>query len=161
MKRTTNILDRIGSLIPGYAGYAKRDNQRKADKALRSYISLKMKEVEVSMQELMRKVMRENPHLPIMEMEEIRKACSTIADKIGLATYGTSGLFDKEQIKDDELAQIYTLDERLLDQANHMHLLVQQEQEVSFLMAALRTKLKEIENLFNERSHFIQFNGKI
>jgi hypothetical protein len=161
MKREINILDRIGSLIPGYAGYAKRDNQRKADKALRSFISIQLKKVEDSVQELMRKAMRENPHLPIMEMEEIRKACSTIADKIQLATYGTSGLFDKEQIKDDELSQIYTLDERLLDQANHMHLLVQQEQEVSILMAALRTKLKEIENLFNERSHFIQFNGKI
>jgi len=161
MKRTTNILDRIGSLIPGYAGYAKRDNQRKADKALRSFISIQLKKVEDSVQELMRKTMRDNPHLPITEMEEIRKACSTIADKIGLAVYGASALFDKEQIKDDELVQIYTLDERLLDQANHMHLLVQQEQEVSFLMAALRTKLKEIENLFNERSHFIQFNGKI
>jgi hypothetical protein len=68
MKRTTNILDRIGSLIPGYAGYAKCDNQRKADKALRSYISIKLKEVEVSLQELMRKAMRENPHLPITEM---------------------------------------------------------------------------------------------
>jgi predicted nucleic acid-binding protein len=161
MKRTTNILDRIGSLIPGYAGYAKRDNQRKADKALRSFISIQLKKVEDSVQELMRKTMRDNPHLPITEMEEIRKACSTIADKIGLAAYGASALFDKEQIKDDELVQIYTLDERLLDQANHMHLLVQQDQEVSFLMAALRTKLKEIENLFNERSHFIQFNGKI
>lgn len=63
MKRETTILDRIGSLIPGYAGYAKRDNQRKADKALRSYISLKLKEVEDGMQELMRKTMRGNPHL--------------------------------------------------------------------------------------------------
>jgi len=99
MKRTTNILDRIGSLIPGYAGYAKRDNQRKADKALRSYISLKLKEVENGMHELMRKAMRDNPHLPIMEMEEIRKACSIIADKIGLAVYHRSYTIQRIQNK--------------------------------------------------------------
>jgi hypothetical protein len=46
MERTTNILDRIGSLIPGYTGYTKRDNQRISNKVLRNQITSRLDAVE-------------------------------------------------------------------------------------------------------------------
>lgn len=39
-ERNVNLLDRIGSIIPGYIGYAKRDNQRISDKLLRDKLLL-------------------------------------------------------------------------------------------------------------------------
>jgi hypothetical protein len=159
MKRTTNILDRIGSLIPGYQGYAKRDNQRKSDKELRETISLRLDEVEKDINMLLKKVVIGDKDLNFLEVEEIRKGCSTISSKIRFASYGATALFDKEQIKEDELETIYCFDEQLLEQANHLLLIFKQDQEANFLVAATRNRLKEIEGAFNERSHFIQFKG--
>ncbi len=159
MKRTTNILDRIGSLIPGYQGYAKRDNQRKSDKELRETISLRLDEVEKDINMLLKKVVIGDKDLNFLEVEEIRKGCSTISSKIRFASYGATALFDKEQIKEDELETIYCFDEQLLEQANHLLLIFKQDQEANFLVEATRNRLKEIEGAFNERSHFIQFKG--
>lgn len=159
MKRNTNILDRIGSLIPGYKGYAKRDNQRKSDKELRETISLRLDEVEKDINTLLKKITKGDYALNFLEVEEIRKGCSTISSKIRFASYGATALFDKEQIKEEELETIYCFDEQLLEQANHLLLLCKQEQEPNFLVAATRNRLKEIEGVFNERTDYIQFKG--
>ena len=34
MERSKNIFDKLGSLIPGYRGYAERDSRRNCDKLL-------------------------------------------------------------------------------------------------------------------------------
>jgi hypothetical protein len=46
MDRVKNIFDRIGSLIPGYSGYADREGRRNCDKVLRDSIVVKLIEVE-------------------------------------------------------------------------------------------------------------------
>jgi len=35
MQRSINIFDKLGSLIPGYKGYAERNNRRQSEKLLR------------------------------------------------------------------------------------------------------------------------------
>ena len=158
MKRTTNILDRIGSLIPGYSGYAKRDNQRISDKLLRDKIAARLVEVENAINDMQKKAARREIDVDLLILEELRKGCSTLSAKIRNATYGASALFDKEQIKEEELQEIYRLDEYILDQVEHLNLLMQQEQEANFLVAAIRLKLKEVEKAFSERTDYIQFN---
>lgn len=159
MKRTTNILDRIGSLIPGYSGYAKRDNQRISDKLLRNQIATRLVEVENAINDMQKKAARREIDVDLLILEELRKGCSTLSAKIRNAAYGASALFDKEQIKEEELEEIYRLDEYILDQVEHLNLLMQQDHEANFLVAAIRSKLKEVENAFNERKDYIQFKG--
>ena len=38
MERKKNIFDKIGSLIPGYIGYAERDSRRVCDQKIRKEI---------------------------------------------------------------------------------------------------------------------------
>jgi hypothetical protein len=45
-QRKVNILDKIGSLIPGYQGYATRDNMRISDKQIRTNASEKLIRIE-------------------------------------------------------------------------------------------------------------------
>ena len=47
----------------------------------------------------------------------------------------------------------------MLDQVEHLKLLIEQDHETNFLVAAIRSKLKEVEKAFNERENFIRFNG--
>jgi hypothetical protein len=50
-QRKVNILDKIGSLIPGYSEYATRDNMRNSDKLIRIYASEKLIRIEEIMEE--------------------------------------------------------------------------------------------------------------
>lgn len=158
-ERNVNLLDRIGSIIPGYIGYAKRDNQRISDKLLRDKIATRLVEVENAINDMQKKAARREIDVDLLILEELRKGCSTLSAKIRNATYGASALFDKEQIKEEELEDIYRLDEYILDHVEHLSLLIQQDQEANFLVAAIRSKLKDMEKLFNERTDYIQFNG--
>jgi hypothetical protein len=101
--RKVNILDRIGSLIPGYIGYSKRDNQRKTDKLLPFKIASQLEEVQSTINSLQKKATRGDVDCDIMILEELRKASSTLCSKIRHAAYGASALFDSEQIKEGEL----------------------------------------------------------
>jgi hypothetical protein len=159
MKRHVNILDRIGSLIPGYSGYAKRDDQRRSDKLLRDQIASRLDAVENAINDMQKNASRGEMAVDLRLLEELRKGCSTLCSKIRHAAYGTSALFDKEQIKEEELQEIYRLDEFIFDDVEHLNLLMQQEHEVNFLVAAIRSKLKDVENAFNERTKYIQFKG--
>lgn len=159
--RTTTILDRIGVLIPGYSGYKTRDEQRRTDKQLREHIAKRLEESERFLNDLVKGAVKGEIETNILELEESRKACSTISTKIRFATYGVSAFFDKEQIQENELHEIYRFDEHLLDQVNHIQLLLKQEHDSNFLNAALRSKLKEIEKILADRTSYIQFNGRI
>lgn len=155
--RKVNILDRIGSLIPGYSGYAIRDAQRLSDKLLREKIANRLEEVENTINSLQKAAARGEVEIDLMILEELRKGCSALCSKIRHAAYGASALFDREQIKENELQEIHQLDELVLVQAEHLVLITKQDQEVNFLSAAMRSKLKAVEKAFNDRSNFIQF----
>jgi hypothetical protein len=158
-KRNVTILDRIGILIPGYTGYAKRDNQRISDKLLRDQIASRLDAVENAINDIQKNAVRGEIGVDLLVLEELRKGSSTLSAKIRNAAYGASALFDKEQIKEEELQEICRLDEIILDQVEHLNLLIQQGHEANFLVAAIRSKLKEVEKAFNERTDYIQFKG--
>ena len=46
MERLKNIFDKIGSLIPGYSGYAEREGRRNTDKILREKIFQTILDIE-------------------------------------------------------------------------------------------------------------------
>lgn len=158
-ERNVNLLDRIGSIIPGYIGYAKRDNQRISDKLLRNQIADRLVEVEEAINEMQKNAARGQNSIDLLELEELRKGCSTLSAKIKNTSYGASALFNKEQIKEEELDEIYRLDEYILDQVEHLSLMIQQEQEAIFLVTAVRSKLKDVGKAFRERTDYIQFKA--
>ena len=59
MDRKKNIFDKIGSLIPGYMGYAEREGRRNCDKILRNEIVSKLSEIEKILYEQMRKALKQ------------------------------------------------------------------------------------------------------
>ena len=73
--RKVNILDRIGSLIPGYSGYAIRDTQRLSDKLLREKIANRLEEVEIGERLCDREVEgRRGRPVVVVEVEEADEA---------------------------------------------------------------------------------------
>jgi hypothetical protein len=160
LERPVNIFDRIGSLIPGYTGYAKRSNQRSSDKLIRERIALRLGDAEEAINSVISKTLRKEECIELLKAEELRKDCSTLSSKVRYAAYGASALFDREQIKDDELDEIYRLDEQLLEHVNSLFLIVNQHNVSDQWYDDIRSMLMKIKNLNDQRSIYIQFMEK-
>jgi hypothetical protein len=155
-QRKVNILDKIGSLIPGYSEYATRDNMRNSDKLIRIYASEKLIRIEEKIEEKKKELILNQKIQEATEFEQVRKNINTLASKIKYAQYGETAFFSLNQIKEDELEQIQNLDLQILERVSLMEVLIETKLEESVTAAALNQNVKEIDKAFQERNHFIQ-----
>ena len=151
MDRKTNILDKLGSLIPGYRGYAERDGRRNCDKQLRSTLSLKLFECENILVNRINEAIT-NSDKPLMRKVEIcRKSINTTQSKVNYAPYGESGFFSDQQIKEDELMKIYHFDLDMAEVVNEIENIILNH-DIEIIMK----KLSELDNVLSSRNQFIR-----
>ena len=151
MKWNINILDKIGTLIPGYKGYVERDGRRNCDKQLRSILSLKLFECENILVNRINEAIT-NSNKPLMrKVEDYRKSIDTTQSKINYAPYGESGFFSDEQIKEDELMKIYHFDLEMAEVVDQIENIIL-EHEIEIIMK----KLFELDNILSSRNQFIR-----
>ncbi len=133
MKRKPSFFEKIGSLIPGYKGYADRDSRRNCDKLMRKTISDKFMNFEKDMNDWSLQAFRKKEKETMRAIEHLRKELNTLKSKIEYAPYGASSFFADQQIKEEELFEIYQFDHDLLDFAekiilcDHTHLEIIEE----------------------------------
>jgi hypothetical protein len=151
MDRPVNIFDKIGSLIPGYSGYAERNNRRQCDKLLREKIALTINSAEKLISKHIAASIKANELAQLNESEECRKKLNTIRDKIKFAPYGESAFFSSAQLKDDELLTIYQKDFALLDKANEIVRSIPDSDDKSILKI-----IDAFEGMLNERNEYIK-----
>lgn len=113
MKREKNIFDKLGSLIPGYCGYADRDSRRNCDKVLRDKITDNIIICEKILNNRLKKLIKSKKLTALQDMEECRQKMNTLSDKIKYSPYGESAFFSDLQIKEAELKTIYQLDYKM------------------------------------------------
>jgi len=151
MERTVNILDKIGSLIPGYRGYAERDGRRNCDKQLRSILSSKLIECENTLVNRINEAIT-NSDKPLMRKIEVcRKLINTTQSKINYAPYGESGLFSDQQIKEDELMKIYHFDLDMAEVVCEIENIILEHN-----IESIMKKLSELDNVLRSRNQFIR-----
>lgn len=114
MKRSKNIFDKIGSLIPGYRGYAERDLRRDCDKLLRTQLSTKLLSFQKKVDKEIKKLIDLKEFDELVKYESLRKKINTLAGKIEFAPYGESAFFSSNLIKEDQLEKIYEFDYEIL-----------------------------------------------
>jgi len=151
MERPGNISDKIGSLIPGYKGYAERDGRRNCDKQLRSILSSKLFECENILVNRINEAIT-NSNKPLMrKIEVIRKSINTTQSKVNYAPYGESGFFSDQQIKEDELMKIYHFDLDMAEVVFEIENIIL-EHDIEIIMK----KLSELDNVLRSRNQFIR-----
>ncbi len=151
MERTANILDKIGSLIPGYRGYAERQGRRTCDKKLRVTIVSKMNLIENEIQTKIDNAISNKDTVLMNALESCRKKLNTLKSKIDYAPYGETGLFSDKQIKEDELQEIYTNDLELAEYTDAFTISINDAGS-----EYIQQKITDIENLFEQRSQYIK-----
>ena len=152
-KEPKNIFDKIGSIIPGYRGYAERDGRRICDKALRTKIAEEINKCDILLTNRIKSEIKKKNLESLQENEECRQKLNTLADKIRYAPYGESSFFGDAQIKEDELLKIYQLDYDLFS-------LLQESEKyiVCTTIVDILTYIKSIETLINKRNDYIKDN---
>ena len=153
--RKRNIFDAIGKYIPGYAGYANRDERRNNDKKLRDIIctilNSSINNIEV---QLINLVKNENL-VGAAKLETFRKELETLCAKIRTLPYGSSAFFSENQIQDEQLDLIYYYDERLLNSAGVLSTSFTKIEENIFEIEAASAALHLMKEILTERTNYI------
>lgn len=150
MTRKKNIFDKIGSLIPGYRGYSERDGRRNTDKSLREEISKRMYEIEKQINALIEDAMSEKDFNRMKSLEKSRKKTNTLNSKIKYSPQGTTGFFSDEEIKENELLEVYKID------LNIFNIITQiEEKMISESLDEIENLLKQLEKTIFDRNIYI------
>lgn len=147
MKRTTNIFDKIGTLIPGYRGYQEREGRRECDRQLREQIADKLSEIEKKVSALIDKAELSE----LNEIEKNRKKINNLKDLIKYAPYGASAFFSDSAIKETELEEIYQMDLDVLDFVNKLEAGIEKNN-----LSDLNISIQKTEESINKRNQHLK-----
>ena len=162
VKDSRNLLEKLGSVIPGWKGYQERQERRKADQLMRQTLAEKMaaqrKRLDVAQQELINSG-------KIDLVDDVGRAVTqlqTFIDRVRLASYGYSGLFDAVKINQDELEQMYNFDmalfqyvERLSSANDRLREAIPSGQGLVDIIRIVQDICREAKSTFDEREHVI------
>jgi hypothetical protein len=143
--RKINVFDKIGTLIPGYSGYAERDSRKNCDKKLRIFLSERLKRFEKIVETI-----NESKLENLAYLETLRKKTSNLSSKIIFAPYGSNAFFSDQKIDSNELDVIYNHD-----------LEISEKIETLFLDNAINNNeavniISSVEDILMSRNNFIK-----
>ena len=150
MEKRKNILEKLGSLIPGYSGYAERDGKRTADKVLRTGIADKLEATEKALYTRMNNAILQKDKEGMHTLESCRKEVNTLCSKIRHAPYGETSIFADVKIKEAELDRIHELDLGLLEAARSL-----EEGAEDAGMVELDELIKRVASGLEERENYL------
>jgi hypothetical protein len=150
-KRSVSIFDKIGTLIPGYNGYAARDEKRNDDKKFRDELSRIIGQSETLIEKHQQQLIKTGEINLCKEWETARKAVNTIYAKVKNATYGESSFFSNNQIKETELEEIYNLDYKMSELVHLIFKITQADINEVMSAGLIVKQVNEIDNILNQR----------
>jgi hypothetical protein len=162
VKGSRNLLEKLGSIIPGWKGYQERQERRSADQLMRQTLAEKLaaqrKRLDVAQQELINSG-------KIDLVDDVGRAVTqlqTFIDRVRLASYGYAGVFDAVKINQEELEQLYNFDLALfeyvdrLDTANgRLREAVETGDGLKEVIRIIQDICREANSTFDEREHVI------
>ncbi|MBE9506406.1 MAG: hypothetical protein IMY86_00015 [Chloroflexi bacterium] len=162
VKDSRTALEKLTDFIPGWSGYQERQTRRKADQLLRQTLAEKLaaqrKRLDVAQKELI-------SHGRVDLVDDVGSAVTqlqTFIDRVRLASYGYSGLFDAAKVNQDELEQMYNFDAALfeyverLDAANdRMREAIPSGQGLIEVIRIVQDVCREANSTFDQRDHII------
>jgi hypothetical protein len=155
MKKIENdrgIIGKIEQWSPGFAGYARREDRREADRIVRHFAADQIAGIRKELQDVI---------ADCSDLAAVKPLgrCVTKAEKlentIRHADQGYTGFFAQVVVSDDELMAIYDNDRMLLEHVSELALQVKSEisqtDDLASGAKALEKRLKRMDELFAKR----------
>jgi hypothetical protein len=126
-----NILEQLGSKIPGFKGYLEAELRRDVDKLQRDWLADQVDRARFAINGKIREWTRDGRLENLDRAGSIEKALDRLANRMRHADYGSSGFFDVIKIGQAELDRIYEFDLALTDTVEYLALQVEQLPETA------------------------------
>ena len=111
-----NLLERLGSKIPGFGGYLDRELRREVDKMQRDWLAQRIDRARESLQRHVNEWSRTGNLANLDLASSVDKRLDRVANRVRHADYGITGFFDAVKIYEPELERLYAFDLALIDE---------------------------------------------
>lgn len=118
-----NLIERIGHAVPGFRGYLEKEERRNSDRLLREHLAQRLDRLREKLDPVMRDITNRGGFGTlglVNELDRVKKALERLVARIRYASYGYSGLFDVDKVKEPELDKLYEFDVALVERINQL-----------------------------------------
>lgn len=105
-----NIVERIASAIPGFAGYLERETRRDVDKLQRDFCADKLFAQKTPIKRVLDDLVTAGEIDGIAPFDKLMNRIDRVAQRIKNADRGYSGLFATVKVDEDDLMRVYEYD---------------------------------------------------
>jgi hypothetical protein len=113
-------LEKLIGQIPGYKGYKEKEMRREADKLLRTHLSKRFQEQRAKLTSVQDHLATEGKLEDLGLLERVMLQLQLLIDRLRVAEYGYSGLFDAVRVKEEELDALYIYDNALTSSVDQL-----------------------------------------
>ncbi|HSR09965.1 MAG TPA: hypothetical protein VLS90_00870 [Thermodesulfobacteriota bacterium] len=96
--------------IPGVRTYRDREHRRETDKKLREHLGSILQQSRTQLKKVAYDLSARGDMKSLQGLDRLSSHIQQAADSIRYASYGYSGIFDLEKIREDELDRLYAFD---------------------------------------------------
>jgi hypothetical protein len=151
-------LERLARLVPGIGRYQDREGLRETDKRVRVHLAELLAGLTRLLDEAERRLTEAGRLDRLPSLDRVARRVGTLADRVRLASYGFTGIFDLHKVRETELAALHRFDLDLLEAIPRMRQPLQAladaaSHETAFPPAlhAAEAALQEFEDRLTER----------
>jgi hypothetical protein len=109
-------LNNLAMHIPGFAGYKSSEDRRIADKQLRAVIGERLSKVKDRLDRVVDALSRSGKLDSLAIIDQSGRKLERLIDRMRFADYGYTAVFDRVQLGDAQLLQIYQFDATILNE---------------------------------------------
>lgn len=156
--REPNVLDKLGSLIPGYLGHADRELRRTSDQRLRHALAQVLDECKSALYPVIDQLVSAGRLDAIGQVHGLQRQLGTCADTIRYAQAGGSGLMDATKVGAAELDRAHAHDLELHERATSLAAAVRAVTLATLepSLAAARARADELLSAIRQRDAIFQ-----
>jgi len=167
MDKPKGMADRIETWmrkIPGVRSYKEREHRRETDKKLREHLASRLQEFRSQVKKVTLDLTTKGQMESLAKLDRFSSRLQQMADTIRYASYGYSGIFDLDKIREEELDRLYSFDLSLVEELERIQKSVEEIGPAS-TSEAREKKIGEADNLvdslekkFNQRKDFLSLS---
>jgi nitrogenase molybdenum-iron protein alpha/beta subunit len=154
------ILKKIQLIIPGYEGYRRREDIRKADNLLRNQLADKLKNARNDIEDLRRNLVYKYETKNLEKIGSLLNYFQKIDGQLRHAEHGYSGISPAIRIGEEELNKLYEFDYSMAKiiaeiSGETAKIKSMSEEEIPEEIERIRVMLEEFEKTFKMRMLYI------
>jgi len=164
VKGQMRLSERIAAFVPGFRGYKEKEIRRESDRLIRNHLYLKLSAEKTDLREISQKLSDRRYFDVLTDMDRLLAKMDRVVEKVNHASYGYTGFFDAVKVKEENLDNMISFDNKLIDgvtviqteiDAFKADLASGQTSNLKTRIQNVTDKLESFENLFDQRQEVI------